>query len=261
MASPSDKGELQDLVVVVTGAAGGLGAAVAQRAAEEGARVVLADIASDGVRTVAEGLRDQGLTAEACTIDVTSERQVDDLIAFAVTNYGRLDAIVNNAASMSAGPIHEVSSADFDRVMAVNVGGVFLGCRAAIRQFLRQESDGRIVNIASISGVVGLDGQPAYCASKGAVTMLTKQIALDYAAKGIRCNAVGPGSFSGDFLDGYLVSLADPARARDSILSAHPVGRLGAPLEVAEPVVFLLSDRASFITGALVMADGGYTAH
>jgi NAD(P)-dependent dehydrogenase (short-subunit alcohol dehydrogenase family) len=144
--------------------------------------------------------------------------------------------------------------------MSVNATGVFYGCKHAIRRFQSQGTGGSIVNIGSISAVVGLPEQAVYCASKGAVFQLSRQIAIDYASENIRCNTIGPGSVDGDFLRVYIESQEDPDEAEKSILAAHPIGRLADPKEIAEGIVFLISDRASFITGANLQADGGYSA-
>ena len=249
-----------DKTILITGAARGVGRATSLLAASRGARVVLVDREPEGIDSAAALIRSGGGQAIAIVADVTDEPQVEAAIAEAEQQFGPIDGVVNNAAVMVAGSLIELSLADFSRVMDVNVVGTFLFAKHAIRSFLRNETKGSIVNLHSISGEVGLEGQPAYCASKGAVKTLTKQIAVDYAHLGIRCNAVGPGSIEGEFLDSYLGALEQPDVARSEILANHPIGRLSQPAEIAEPICFLLSDRASFITGATLMADGGYTA-
>lgn len=251
--------ELQDKVVIITGAGRGIGASSAELLARNGAKVVIADIQEEWGQETANKIRTSGGTVEFLKTDVAHEEDVVRLIDHAVTTHGRLDALVNNAASTVIGRVTDITSEDWDHVMRVNVAGVFYGCKHAIQQFLKQDG-GSIVNMGSISAVVGLPERAAYCASKGAVFQLTRQIAMEFAGDNIRCNTVGPGSVEGDFLRNNLAKSADPEAAEKRILGAHPIGRLADPSEIAEVVMFLVSDRSSFVTGANLQADGGYTA-
>ncbi|MGB3682403.1 MAG: glucose 1-dehydrogenase [Rubrobacteraceae bacterium] len=251
--------ELEDKVVVITGAGRGIGASAAGLMARNGAKVVIADIREDWGQETTDNIRESDGVAEFVKTDVSEEGDVADLIEYAVATHGRLDAIVNNAATTVIGKANEITAEDWDRVMRVNVAGVFYGCKHAIRQFLEQDG-GSIVNMGSISAVVGLPERAAYCASKGAVFQLSRQIAMEFASDNIRCNTVGPGSVEGDFLRNNLARASDPEAAEERILGAHPIGRLADPLEIAEVVMFLVSDRSSFVTGANLQADGGYTA-
>jgi NAD(P)-dependent dehydrogenase (short-subunit alcohol dehydrogenase family) len=247
-------------VVVVTGGGRGLGAATVRRLASMGARVVAGDIRKDWLDTTCEEARSAGGEAVGVEVDVTDEGAVDDLFDTATAQLGDIYGLVNAAAVLRAVPLEDLELAEWDRTLRVNVTGVFLCCRRAVREFRQRGTAGAIVNIGSISAIVGLPEQPAYCASKGAVLQLSRQIATDYARYGIRCNVVGPGSIAGEFLDSYLRDQADPAAAKTAILSAHPIGRFASADDIAAPVVFLLSEEAAFITGANLQADGGYTA-
>jgi len=248
------------LNVVITGAGRGLGAAVARRAAREGAAVTVADLDGDHAEEVAAALRADGHRADAIQVDVTDEDGVRQMMADAVVRNGPLTGVVNAAATIAAGPLEQTTSSTFARVMEVNVTGTFHVSKWAVHTFLAQGSGGAIVNIGSISALAGLPGQSAYCASKGAVVALSRQIATDYAKHGIRCNVVGPGSIDGEFLDGYLADQPDPERAREAITAAHPIGRIATPGEIAGPVWFLLTPDAAFVAGANLQVDGGYTA-
>jgi NAD(P)-dependent dehydrogenase (short-subunit alcohol dehydrogenase family) len=253
---------LKERTAVVTGAASGIGKAIAVRLAAEGAFVVLADLTEtprEGGATTRETITAGGGTCEFRRCDVARAEDLSAAIASAVARTGRLDVMVNNAAIGTDTPLLETSEADWDRVMAVNAKGVFLGCREAVRQMLGQEPvgevRGRIVNISSQHGMIRAPNDFAYGVGKAAVVYMTRQIAGDYAADGIVCNAVAPGKI----LTGKSGRAVAPEMLEYS-RSRTPWPRLGRPEDVANAVLFLASDEASYITGENLMVDGGWMA-
>jgi NAD(P)-dependent dehydrogenase (short-subunit alcohol dehydrogenase family) len=252
--------DLKDKVIIITGSGRGIGAAAAELCAQNGAKVVICDINDEWGKKVTDKICDQGLDANYFHVDVSKESEVEALVQFAVEKYGKLDGIVNNAATIVVKRITEVTADEWNRVIGVNLTGVFYGCKHAIRQFEKQGTGGSIVNIGSISAVVGLYEQPVYCASKGGIFQLSRQIAVEYAKKNIRCNVIGPGSVDGEFVQIYLDGQVDPKAAAERQMASHPMGRFATPREVAETIMFMLSDRSTFVTGANLMVDGGYSA-
>lgn len=257
---------VRDRVAVVTGAAGGIGKAIAGRLAAEGAVVIVADLAEEpreGGSPTVETIRSSGGRAEFVRCDVSRETEVEAAVARAVEIGGRIDIMVNNAAIGTDTPLLETSVDDFDRVLAVNARGVFLGCRAAVARMIGQtpldpdgEVRGRIVNISSQHGMVRAPGDIAYGVGKAAVVYMTRQIAADYADRGIVCNAVAPGKV----LTGKSGRAVDP----EMLAYSHartPWPRLGRPDDVAKAVLFLASDEATYITGENLMVDGGWMAN
>lgn len=254
---------LKGRTAVVTGAASGIGKAIAIRLAEEGAAVVVADLTETpregGAGTVA-AIDAAGGHAVFRQCDVTKNDDLEAAVADAVAIGGRLDIIVNNAAIGTDTPLHETSEDDWDRVMAVNAKGVFLGCRAAVRRMLNQdlvgEVRGRIVNISSQHGMIRAPNDFAYGVGKATVVYMTRQIAGDYAEHGIVCNAVAPGKIlTGKTGRAIAPEMLDYSHART------PWPRLGRPQDVANAVLFLASDEASYIVGENLMVDGGWMAN
>lgn len=253
--------DMQDKVVIITGAGRGIGEATAILCARNGAKVVVADIQDDWGKAAVEKITKEGGEATFYHVDVSDDKQVEAMVAFTVEKYGKLDGIVNNAATIVVKKAGDITADEWKHVLSVNLDGVFYGCKYAINQFQKQGTGGSIVNIGSISAVVGLPEQAVYCASKGGVFQLTRQIAIDYATENIRCNTIGPGSVDGDFFQIYLDGQIDgPEAALERVLDSHPIHRLADAFEIAEPIMFLLSDRSSFVTGANLQVDGGYSA-
>jgi dihydroanticapsin dehydrogenase len=249
-------GRVQGRACVVTGAGSGIGRAIAVRLAEEGGRVLCADVNGDAAADTASSI---GEAAEPVTTDVADPRAVEAMIARCVEANGRVDVLVNNAGVNIPGVLHEVSDDVIDRTLAVNVKGPIYGCRAAIPHMLEQRG-GSIVNISSVNGIVSEPFLSVYSASKGAVVMLTKGVALDYAKQGIRCNAICPGWVDTPINYAHAEMLGGLQHVYDTIDSFQPIGRPGRPEEIAHVALFLASDEASFMTGAIVSADGGMTA-
>ncbi|WP_406622399.1 SDR family NAD(P)-dependent oxidoreductase [Acidovorax sp. SDU_ACID1] len=241
--------------MVVTGGASGIGLATVVRSLEEGAHVVIADVAgSDGA---AQAARLDGRHGGRCLFvatDVTDTAQVDALMQRTAQELGGVHAVFNNAGIGGLCPAQDYTDEAFLRIIDINLNGVFRVARAALRHMLGQGGGGSIVNCASILGVMGQTQTAAYSAAKGGVVNLTRTLALEGASHGVRVNAVGPG-----YIDTPLLKDLPP-EMRQALIRLHPLGRLGADTEVANAVVFLASDEASFITGAHLMVDGGYTA-
>lgn len=247
--------KLTDRVAIVTGAARGLGLAIAKRFIEDGAKVMLSDIDE---KVGAEAAKSLGASFTAC--DVGDAKAVDALVKATVAKFGSLDILVNNAGIVSPADFLEVKEADFDRVLRVNVKGSFLTGQTAARQMVEQvkagKKPGAIINMSSVNSVVALPNHAPYAVSKGSVAQLTRVMALSLAPHGIRVNAIGPGSIATDM----LASVAkDPALKR-KLLARTPLQRIGRPEEIASIASFLASDDASYITGETIFADGGRLA-
>jgi dihydroanticapsin dehydrogenase len=240
----------------VTGAGSGIGRAIAVRLAEEGGLVLCADIDGGSAEETASAI---GGSASAVATDVSDPRAVDAMIDRCAELHGRVDVLVNNAGVNIPGVLHEVPDDVIDKTLAVNVKGAIYGCRAAIPHMLRGDG-GSIVNISSVNGIVSEPFLSVYSASKGAVVMLTKGVALDYAKQGIRCNAICPGWVDTPINYAHAEMLGGLQHVYDTIDSFQPIGRPGRPEEIAHVALFLASDEASFMTGAIVSVDGGMTA-
>ena len=245
-------------VALVTGAASGIGKATAYAFARAGYATIVSDVDEEAGRRVLAELQAEEARALFVRCDVSDEEDVRNLIGRAVEEYGRIDAAFNNAGieGEQAGTI-DCPTANFDRVLAVNLRGVWLCMRAEARQMLKQKDAGSIVNCASIAGLVGFAGLPAYVASKHGVVGLTKTAALELAANRIRVNAVCPGAIDTPMLQRVM---GESEEGRQMIVSNEPIGRLGAPEEIAEAVLWLSGAGASFVTGQALAVDGGWTA-
>lgn len=248
---------LKDKVAVITGAKSGIGLATALRFAAEGAKVVVADVRN--AHEEARKLTSQGAQAFFVQVDVSNESQVNALFEKTVAAYGRLDVLVNNAGIELAKKITDTSEAEWDRLMSVNLKGVFLCSKAAI-PVMRRHGGGVIINVASELGLAGGSQIAAYCASKGGVVQLTKAMAVDHAEGGVRVNCVCPGPVNTPLLEAIIARSADPEVERRSIVSKTLLKRLGQPDEIANVIAFLASDESSFMTGSVVVVDGGWTA-
>ena len=257
--APTGTGRVAGKVCIVTGAGSGIGRATAQRLAEEGGSVLVADVAGDAAAQAAAQIRDAGGAAAGHVVDVADSAQVDAMVAAAVDRWGRVDVLVNNAGVNLPGVLHEVTDEVVERTLAVNVKGQIYGCRAVIPHMLRQ-GGGSIVNVASVNGVVSEPFLAVYSASKGASVMLSKGVALDYAKQGIRCNAICPGWVDTPINHAHAAMLGGLQHVYDTIDSFQPIGRPGTPREIAHLALFLASDESSFITGSAILADGGMTA-
>jgi NAD(P)-dependent dehydrogenase (short-subunit alcohol dehydrogenase family) len=250
MADPVSD-ELAGAVAIVTGAAGGVGRATVELLTARGACIVAEDL-NPAVGEL------EGEQVAALRGDVAEPDTARRAVALAHERFGSLSVVVNNAGRFLLKPTVDTTDDEWDELLRVNVRGAFLHCRESLPA-LSDHGDGRIVNVASISGTVGLPGQTAYCSTKGAIVQLTRTLAIEYAPR-VRVNAVAPGAIDTGFTDEALAGVTDREASRASIAAAHPLGRLARAEEIAEVIAFLASPRSSIITGAIVMADGGFTA-
>jgi len=247
---------LKDKVAVITGGAKGIGRACAECMVAEGARVVISDLDVTAGEATAAAIVKSGGAAKFIACDVGDKAQVNALIAGAVAAFGRIDSLVSNAGIVHGSDFLELSEADFDRVLRVNLKGVFLTGQAAARQMVKQGSGGTIINMSSVNAVMAIPSITSYVVAKGGVNQLTKVMALALADKGIRVNGIGPGSIMTD----VLKSVANDKAAMTRILSRTPIGRVGEPVEIGKIAAFLASDDSSYITGQVIYADGGRLA-
>ncbi len=249
-------GRLAGKVALVTGGGSGIGREISIIFTEAGAQVATATRTLTHAQETARLAGGETLALQA---DVSDEADVQRVVDQTLERFGRIDILVNNAGIGTTKSIVEVEPDEWDRVFAVNVRGVYLCTRAVLPQML-ERSDGVIVNIASVLGLVGVPKRAAYCASKGAVIALTKQVATEFAGQGIRCNCICPGTVDSPWVGRLLNETDDPAEARRALEQRHPLNRLATTGEIAEAALYLASDAASFMTGSALVMDGGQLA-
>ena len=246
---------LEGKVALISGGSRGMGAYEAELFIQEGAKVVVGDVREDEGRALAEKISEGGGDAVFVRLDVTSETDWAAAVQEAVTRYGKLDVLVNNAGVSARGSIEETSVEDWDRVMDINAKGVFLGTRTAIPE-MRKAGGGSIINISSIYGLVGSATSAAYHASKGAVRIFNKSTAIQHASENIRANSVHPG-----FVDSPMTRAHhDDPNIHEERVAKMPLGRMGQPEDIAAGILYLASDESAFVTGAELVIDGGMTA-
>ena len=246
---------LEGKVALITGAARGQGAAEARLFAQEGAKVILADVSDPEGIAVAAEIAEAGGDAIYVHLDVTDESEWDAAVQSAVTSFGKLDILVNNAGIWRRGHVMETSSEQWDDIMDVNAKGVFLGTKAAIPE-MRKAGGGSIVNISSTAGLVGSKTSSAYSASKGAVRIFSKSTAIQYASEGIRANSIHPGPIDTDMGD----QVWPDSTSREASISRTALSRIGTAQDIAYGALYLASDESSFVTGSELVIDGGVTA-
>ncbi|ATB29690.1 SDR family NAD(P)-dependent oxidoreductase [Melittangium boletus] len=256
---------LKDKVALVTGAASGIGRATALLFAREGARVVATDIAGTGEQVVQE-IRAAGGQALFLLHDVTDEVVWNKVMSRTFEAHGRLDVLVNNAGTATSRPVADLSLAEWREQLAVNLDSAFLGTKYAVRTMRLGKRGGSIVNVASVSALVGSPGTAAYSASKGGVRMLSKAVAMECAQDGIRVNTVFPGGVrtpswqTADWWRGFVDQIGGEEEAWKQLEASAPMGRMGEPEDIAEAILYLASDASRYVTGSELVVDGGYTA-
>jgi len=250
--------KLEGKTAIVTGAGSGIGEATAMLFANHGANVVCADINLETADHTCKMIISAGGTAVVAGVDVTQSTQVKDMIEAAVEAYGGVDILFNNAGVVFAGSVTNSDEDTWNKTFDVNLKGVMLGSKYAIPEMMKR-GGGAIVNTSSINGIVASVGIASYAASKGAVLMLTKQMALDYAANNVRVNCVCPSDVNTPMIRNFIQSSSDPKGTEERFLRRVPMGRLAEPVDIAKAVLFLASDDAAFITGVALPVDGGVT--
>lgn len=248
---------LKDRVAIVTGAGSGIGRATALRLAQEGVKVAVVDWNVDHGNETVKLVTEQGHAGLFIEADISKVNDTERMVHDAVAEFGKLDVLVNCAAIMLEKTIVDTTEADFDRVIGINLKGTFFCARQAVIQFRKQQGGGNIVNIASINSFVGEAAIAAYATAKGGVAQLTRALAIDHSGEGIRVNAICPGWVDTP-MNAKFFALGPHIREQAARL--HAIGRIGQPEDVANAVAFLASDEASFITGSMLMVDGGFTA-
>ena len=250
--------DLTGKVVIITGSGRGLGRAIALGVGEAGASVVVCSRTLSEAETVAQEIADAGHRSLAVRVDTGERASCENLIAQTIQHFGKLDVLVNNAGIDIIEPAEDVSEDAWDQVLNINLKGYFNCSQLAARQMIKQDTGGCIINNSSIAGGVGIAGLSAYAAAKGGVDQLTRVQAVEWAAKGIRVNAFAPGYFE-NVMSGATDEHRRPEK-RSQVLAFTPMGRRGLPEELIGPVVFFASDASSYVTGAILYVDGGYTA-
>jgi cyclopentanol dehydrogenase len=246
---------LQNKVALISGGAKGMGAVEAKIFAKEGAKVVIGDVLETEGKQIEAEINETGGECLFVPLDVTDENQWNEAVAATLGRFGKLDILINNAGIFRTGRVEETSSAEWDQVMDINAKGVFLGAKAAIPA-MREAGGGSIINLSSVAGLVGAAYSTAYSASKGAVRLFTKSTAIQYATDGVRCNSIHPGVIQTDMTK---EAIAD-SQFKAQRLDPTPLARLGQPEDVAYGALYLASDESSFVTGAELVIDGGWTA-
>jgi NAD(P)-dependent dehydrogenase (short-subunit alcohol dehydrogenase family) len=252
----TNEGRIEGKVAFITGAASGIGFACAERFAREGANIAGFDLSQPSEEMLGK-LKAGGREYEYWQGDVRDEDAVEQSVAAAVERFGHIDILINAAGVSSAGAVGDLETSEWDRVMDINIKGTFLVAKHVVRRMV-ERSSGSIVNLASIEGLIAMEAQAAYNASKGAVVLLTKNMAIDYGAQGIRVNCLCPGLIDTPLTE--VLKMDELKEVRDRFVAGHMLGRAGQPEEVAGAALFLVSDDASFVTGAALTVDGGYTA-